>query len=422
MIEFWFVAMLLSAIALLWILPSLLVKPKPLDVDQHAQNIVIARQKLAQLNVAHSNGDFSDDEYKALQTELQLALALDIEQQQTALNANQARRSSVNTILPIIITFALPMATGALYFSIGSPLSLSGFSHPAVDAPSQDLERQPSVEEMMAQLKTRLKDNPDDVKGWTIFARSSMSLEQYDDAVTAYQRVNELQPNDPVILVQYADAIAMRAGGVLKGKPVQLLNQALALNPDQPQGLWLAGMAAERRGEFEAALKYWQHLMPLLDNDPQSATELQGLIDNLRINASNNGVELSAASTASNVPAADTIPSKITVQVRLADELVGQANPQDVVFVFARAQSGPPMPLAAARYRVSDLPVTTVLDDQSAMMPSLKLSGFEKVDVLARVSKSGQPIASAGDLQGQELSISPTDNSTITIVINSVVE
>jgi cytochrome c-type biogenesis protein CcmH len=96
--------------------------------------------------------------------------------------------------------------------------------------------------------------------------------------------------------------------------------------------------------------------------------------------------------------------------VALADKLKAQAAPEDALFIFARAAEGPPMPLAVVRKHVRDLPVEVVLDDSMAMMPELKLSTFERIVIGARVSKSGRPTPSPGDLQGLSGPLAPRQN------------
>jgi cytochrome c-type biogenesis protein CcmH len=106
--------------------------------------------------------------------------------------------------------------------------------------------------------------------------------------------------------------------------------------------------------------------------------------------------------------AAAAKPAKaVSGVVRLAPSLQGEAQPQDTVFIFARAAQGPNMPLAVAKIQVKDLPFTFKLDDSMAMRPGLELSGFPRVVVVARVSKSGTPMPATGDLEGASSEIVP---------------
>jgi cytochrome c-type biogenesis protein CcmH len=341
-------------------------------------------------------------------------------------------------ILPIGIAFTLPLVAGGVYLMVGEPAGIASVETRANPQDANQPANQASIEMMLDQLKERLVENPDDARGWSILARSSMQMQRYDDAAVAFARLNELTPDDPEVLVQYADALAMQAGGVLAGRPTELLEQALRVDPNQPQGLWLAGMAAQHRGDFEPAMARYSRLLPLLDADPDSRAQLLNMMRNLVQEARSAGVELAMPDLAGAIPPAvggestQQVPADesatldsgalgdaaLTVRVTLSEEIAASASPTDAVFVFARAIDGPPVPLAAARMQVSDLPFEVVLDDSQAMVPSMKLSSFERVDVVARVSKSGQATASSGDLEGQVGNVATDEDETLQLVIS----
>ena len=87
--------------------------------------------------------------------------------------------------------------------------------------------------------------------------------------------------------------------------------------------------------------------------------------------------------------------------VKISAALKSKASPDDTVFIFARAASGPRMPLAILRKQVKDLPITFELNDSMAMNPAMKLSNFPEVVVGARISKSGNAMPQSGDLEGK---------------------
>lgn len=432
MLTFWLIAAAMAALVLALLVPAMLRAPGQRQVDQQAQDIAIARHRMKELDAARNAGEMTGEDYEASRRELEASLAQDIAQLESTrerVDGDGSRLTPAATAIPVMIAFALPVAAGALYLVVGEPGAIDG-STTRVAQTTEGERANRSIDVMMDQLKQRLAENPDDARGWSILARSSMQLQRYDDAALAYARLNELSPDNPEILVQYADALAMKAGGVLAGEPTEILEQALRLDPDQPQGLWLGGMAARHRGEYEIALSRWARLLPQLDTDPQSRGELIGLIRDMVREAEANGVTLAlpAALETSATPAAnatpppaaanETVGTSLTVRVSLAEALAGDASPSDTVFVFARAVDGPPMPLAAARRSVADLPFEVTLDDSQAMIPTMKLSSFERVDVVARVSKSGQPTASSGDLEGVMDNVPTSDSDALSVVIS----
>ncbi len=433
MLTFWLIAAALTALVLVLLVPAMLRAPGERHADQQAQDIAIARHRLEELDAARDAGEMTSEDYAASRLELEASLAQDIaqlEKTRERVAADRSRLTPAGTALPVIIAFALPVTAGAIYLVVGEPNAIQDSTVRGLQA-ADGAAANRSIEVMMDQLKQRLAENPEDARGWGILARSSMQLERYDDAVDAYSRLNELDPDNPDVLVEYADALAMRAGGVLIGKPAEILEQALRLNPDQPQGLWLGGLVARHRGEYELAMTRWSRLLPQVESDPQSRGELVNLIRDLVREAEANGVALeqpsslepSGASVASAPASPATVPTdgagaSLTVRVSLAEDLSDTASPTDTVFVFARAVDGPPMPVAAARRRVADLPFEVTLDDSQAMIPTMKLSSFERVNVVARVSKSGQPTASSGDLEGAMDDVATNESDALSVVIS----
>jgi cytochrome c-type biogenesis protein CcmH len=120
-------------------------------------------------------------------------------------------------------------------------------------------------------------------------------------------------------------------------------------------------------------------------------------------------------------PAQAAATGKVSGTVGLDAALKDQAAPEDTVFVFARAAKGPRMPLAIARVKVKDLPYHFELDDTMAMAPELKISGFAEIVVAARVSKTGNAVPSAGDLEGMSGIVKPGAKG-VNVSINQVVK
>jgi cytochrome c-type biogenesis protein CcmH len=130
-------------------------------------------------------------------------------------------------------------------------------------------------------------------------------------------------------------------------------------------------------------------------------------------------VQLDRGQASTKAPA--NAAQAITGKVSLSPAMLGKVDPTDTVFILARAAEGPKMPLAVLRKQVKDLPLEFSLDDSMAMQPQLKLSGFDKVVVVARISKSGTPMAQPGDVQGTTATIKPGTKG-LNIVIDSVVK
>jgi cytochrome c-type biogenesis protein CcmH len=223
------------------------------------------------------------------------------------------------------------------------------------------------------------------------------------------------------ILVSYADNSAMANDRVFTRDTASALKEALQLDPTHISALWLSGVAAQQLNEPEAALRHWLTLRPMLTENSESSQELEILISDVSaqigaVRATAIGAEFTEQSVALTQPAG-ALPG-ITVKVSVSPELQPEISASDSVFIFAKAKSGPPMPLAASRQSVSALPITVKLDDSMSMLPQMKLSNFEQVLVGARISKSGQAISQPGDLESELVVTSNTTADTIELVIS----
>jgi cytochrome c-type biogenesis protein CcmH len=233
-------------------------------------------------------------------------------------------------------------------------------------------------------------------------------LGRFAEAADAYARAATRAPRDAQLLADFADALAMSRGQKMAGEPEKLVLRALEIDPTNLKALALAGTAQYERKDFKAAATTWRRMLPLVPPDSEDARAIQSNVD-----------EALAMAGVARTPAAKGAAA-LRGEVRLAEKLKNQASPDDIVFIFARAAEGPPMPLAVLRKRVRDLPMAFALDDTMAMAPAAKLSNFPRVVVSARVSKSGQAAPQPGDLQGASAAVA-NDASGVRVVIDSVV-
>ncbi len=272
---------------------------------------------------------------------------------------------------------------------------------------------------MIASLAARLEQSPDDAEGWALLGRSYMTTGQYELAVTAYDRLLSLTGDHPLILIMFADALTMSAEGRVSDKAREVIERALALDPDNPQGLWMGGVAAIQGGNPQQAIGYWQRLEPMLSDKPEQQAEVRSLIENANNLLGDGGV---ASSAGARLRPNRSQNKSIAVRVDVDAAFMDRVNADDTVFVYARAAEGPPMPLAVKRITVAELPTEVILDDSDAMTPAFALSGFDRVIVGARISGSGNAIAQPGDIEGLSDEVVPGESGVVTITMDNVVE
>lgn len=405
---FLLIVSVLTLSAFLIVLPPLWRKQPLAASDQDQRNIAIARQRLVELKAQLQSGALSQALYDEQLIELELALSDDLD-----IVSHVQTSSSQGRWVVWVLALAIPLLAGSLYWKLGNYQSLTQDAQTAENQATPEREQMVS---MVAGLAARLEKQPDDALGWTMLGRSYKYLQQNDKAVEAFEHAYKLIGDQPEIMLLYADALAFVNNEELAGKPAELVFKALAIEPDNVTGLWLGGMAKAQAGEFVGAMALWKKLEALLPPGSEALLEIQGLMAKLATQIPE-GTELAESKTTPSPAAAS-----IAVEVSLAPELQKSAGANDTVFVYAQALSGPQMPLAIVRKQVSELPLTVNLTDAMAMMPTMKLSNFEQVKLLARISKSGDAMKQSGDLIGVIEQVALSDKSSHKIIINSQVK
>lgn len=425
---FWIISAILIVIAIAFILPPLKRRQIVQDASRE-QNIFIAQEQLAELESRFEKGEIDQENYQSIREELEQSLFSDINTsennvKQSTTNNSGSKGSLISTAFILLL---IPAISFALYFKVGNlnftkVLDSSIAAEKAKDAAvPKNADGTPDIDTMVAGLQKKLDENPDNPKGWYMLGRSYMVLKRYPEAAKAFDRAHKLTPQSANVLLSLADALSMSNQGQVVGRPAELIEKALQMEPDNITALWLSGMAARQQGHNLKAIAQWKKVLPLITDQPQQIIEVNRLISEAKSQLTpEQSAALPANNSESNVKQEKTNATSegIKVTVSISDTFKDKANPTDLVFIYAKAMSGPPMPLAAVRKQVKDLPLDVVLNDEMAMMPNLKLSSFSDVIVGARVSKTGQPIAQNGDLYSEKTSIK--SGESVTLEINSV--
>jgi cytochrome c-type biogenesis protein CcmH len=412
---FWILCSVLLVAALSFVVWPLWRKSaKSNAVLRDAANLEILRDQSVELDADLKNSLLSQESYEQGRHELQVRLIEEVK----PTDAPAIQRSPAR-VLAMVLVVLIPLCSVMLYLKLGN----SGAMLPQVQHAANEefgvLRSEAALQELEAKL-VKMPENPD---GWLVLARSYSELQRFPDAVRAYEQLVKLVPNESQLWTNYADAMAMTNNQSLLGEPTKLLVKALALDGNNTTALALAGSAAMERGDYVTAITHWQKLLSLLPPDYPDIQMIQGGLKQAReyLAMQKGGREKLASlpTVAEKAPA--NAAAAITGRVSLSKAMAGKVSPDDVVFILARAAEGPKMPLAVIRKQVKDLPMDFTLDDSMAMQPQLKLSGFDKVIIVARISKSGTPIAQSGDLEGLSAPVKPGAKG-LTIAIDSVVK
>ncbi|MDD5250767.1 MAG: c-type cytochrome biogenesis protein CcmI [Rhodocyclaceae bacterium] len=367
-------ALALAVTLLLLLRPFIWQRARAATATHRQLNAAIYRDQLAEIERDRNAGTLAEEDYRQARDELQRRV---LEDGQDA-DAPAVLRAPKKTLLALALL--LPAASVAVYALLGNPAGLNP-SAPEHQITTQEIDR------MVASLAAKLEKEPDNLKGWSMLARSYKAMGRVDDAEKAFEHAAALVDTDAQLLADYADVLATKAGGSFAGKPQQMIEKALKLDPDNLQALWLAGSAAYDGGRYDQAVGAWSHLLKLLPPESDDAKQIAAGIADARAKAGK-------PAAAPVVDAAKAVRGRI----ELADAVRDRAAPGDTVMVVAREAGGPRMPLAVLRLRVADLPRDFALDDSLAMTPDRLISSAKSVEVEARVSKSGQAMPQAGDL------------------------
>jgi cytochrome c-type biogenesis protein CcmH len=431
MTQFWIFAAGLIALAMAFIVLPLVRKKYSTGISSDELNLSVFKQQMAELDSDLEAGILDQARYDAAKRDLEKELLSDVDGNQIKADTN----STTGGRWMAFSALAIPVVAVVLYQLLGSPQIIQRLANQTPStAPSQaqsntqapNMEGMPPMDELVKRLAAKMEQTPDNQEGWIMLGRSYMAMKQFPEAMEAFERAMKLDDTNVGLLLAYGEAIAGISGNDFTGKAAPLIEKAFKLEPDNPNTLWMAGIVAYQLGDFQSALTRWEKLQGLLSPQSSELETINSAIDDVRKQLGMAPAEPELPQIAQKVKngsenaAATTAGKKITVKVSLSSELSAKAGPNDVVFIYAKAANGQPMPLAAARKQVKDLPLTIELDDSMAMMAQNRLSAHQEVIVGARVSLSGNPSAKSGDLEGEVSPVVPGQSDPVEVVISSI--
>lgn len=445
---FWIFAGALLGLALLFILLPLL-RPAPLVIapEQDALNLEVFQQRLGELDTDLNAGFIDQDQYVAARRDLERDLLNDLDGDTTAISKPTSPTN--RWLLATILGFGIPAFALTLYLLLGNSALITQLQIAANAPPATSDEDAPSLDVLVQRLEARLKTDPASVDGWLMLGRTYFAMENRERGLAAVAKAYALAPTKIEVMLAYAESLVVTGdSSSLAGRPTELINAVLQREPTNATARWLSGVVAYRQGNYQIALEMWQGILAELDPNGEEAKNLSELIATAKqrvteqaaaapapaaITATQTTTESPVAPATASVttatapvstatvvdaapaPVAANQPAGLRVTVTLNAAIAAQTSPDQAVFVFARAANGPPMPLAAVRLTVKDLPQTVTLDDNSAITPALKLSAFSEVIVGARISRTGEATPQVGDLEGETAPL-PTNSADAVIV------
>ena len=373
MTSFLIPAFLLLVLVLVLLLRPFIFPAKSSSTSRRQMNATIYREELDKLELEYKAGAITSTDYEIAHAEMRQRLFQDTIEEDDREVAGSSKKTAIGLCIFIVLL------SSALYFSLGDVVRVA---HNNSEKPVT----QEGVEKMVAEFAIKMEKDPGNLKGWAMLARSYRILGRDEDAAKAYARAGSFIDSDPQLLADYADVLASNANGSFVGKPSQLINQALKLDPNNMMALWLSGTASYNAKNYKAAVQSWEKLAQQLPPNTDEARAIQGSIAEAR---SKGGLTTSAPVA----PAGKGISGKI----ELSADLKSKIKPGDIVMVIAR-KPGERMPVAVLKASATDFPMSFILNDSLAMNPSAPLSQLSEVSVEVRISKTGMAKPEVGDL------------------------
>lgn len=392
MIDFWMATGLLLMVALSFLLiPLLRGHRAQREEDRTALNVALYQERLSELQVQQEQGVLSVAQLQSARAEAARELLADTE------GAEPARTPRLGKPLLVLAALLVPVLGLAGYLQLGASDRVEL---------SREFARPPtSLADMTQRLERSVQAQPDSAENLYFLARSYMAQNRPGDAAQMFERSVALAGRQPELLGQWAQALYFASDKHFTPQVQVLTDEALQADPKEVTSLGLLGIAAFETQRYQAAVDYWTRLLAALPADDASRSALEGGIARARDNLAKRAADAAPAVKAKS----------IKIHVELAAALQGKVSPNDSVFVFARAINGPAAPLAVKRITVADLPAEVELSDADAMMPQLNLSNFAQVQLVARVSRAGQPTTGEWVGRSQPLASDTAAQQALTI-------
>ena len=392
MTSFLITAFLLLVLVLVLLLRPFIFPSKVEATSRRQMNAAIYREELDKLELERVAGTTSDADYEIAHAEMRQRLFQDTNEE----DDRSVMGSSKLTVIGLCI-FITVLSAG-FYFFLGDATRFA-------EKNTQQPMTQDGVEKMVAQFAAKMEQDPTNLQGWVMLARSYRILGRNVEAAKAYERAGNFIDSDPQLLADYADVLASNANGSFTGKPLKLINQALKLDPNNLMALWLSGTASYAAGNYKAAVQTWEKLAQQLPPGTEDARSIEASIADARAKG---GLSSKASVNTKG----------ISGKIEIAADIKSKVRSSDIVMVIAR-KPGERMPVAVLRTSVSEFPMSFSLTDALAMNPSSPLSQLSEASIEVRISKTGMAMPESGDLISAPQTVKVGANN-IRLVIDQV--
>ena len=416
----WFSFVVLLLIAFVFLCSPLINRKSREYTQQQQHNIAIFKDRVDELEQEKLQGQLAEADFVVLKAELEKNLLQeaggieDIQMETVEVNKNYWFLSSALGLFVTVVSVSM-------YFSLGRSDDLLISQTMAAEQPmtqtttvTQGKPKPPSIEQSIAILEAKLEKEPDNAEMLLLLANSYSMVGQFIKGADIYasmaEKVKDIPEQYAGLKGAEAQSVYQASGEKFTSRVKILVEQALKADAEEPSSLMLLGIEAFTAEKYPDAIVFWKKA-----KHKAGEGQIARFIDPaIQAAEAKSGVE-------STVTKQVVDSARIKIDLSLSADLKNRVTDDLTVYIFAR-EVGQRMPLAIEKLTVKDLPIQVVLDDSKAAMPTAKLSSVAKVEIMARISMTGQPVPQAGDLFVLLKDITVTDNASLVMEINQVVE
>ncbi|MCY4050097.1 MAG: c-type cytochrome biogenesis protein CcmI [Gammaproteobacteria bacterium] len=390
------IMLLLTTVAIIAVLPVLLNRFRIEQNGREHSNTDIALYRMDEIqHMDHEDRIEAEDEIK-----------------NNLLEDTKTKQTLNNKIIPFryslwIPVFLIGISLG-LYYQIGDPSLMFGTAqHPQTETTAIP----ENIEEMIRQLEEKIEQNPNNIESLEVAGNVYSTIGKSLKAEAVYRRLNDLSPGNPDYLTSLANAVILNNNDTYTLEAETYIKQALAIDPQHQNAIWISALGASSRGEIENSIEQLEFLLTLIQDEQEVRQSLLTMIKQQRALLNN------------NVENAEVDQGKIlTVEIALDKNLFQYVSSNDIVFVTAKATNGPPAPLAIRKLAVGDLPKTVQLSSADSMIENMTVDQFEDIIIQARISKSGTAQRNSGDVVSNSIQISGEPEEILSLTIDEIIQ
>lgn len=426
MILMWASFVLLTLVAVVFVALPFLTKERVKSVTHNANSelIGIYHQRLEELALDLKEQRIEQQGYDESVVELKRRLLNEISPEKSLFSrGNNAILALTGSTFLIVLTVIFYTATGSqkqLQDWYSAMDNLPEYGERAVMQKGEPL-TQNELQAFALGLRTKLAQNGDDQVAWMLLGRVAMSLNEYDMAQQSFDKVLRLNPDNLGVMVSYSQLLLMQGSDTNMTRAASMLSRVLKDEPTNVDAISLLALIAYERQDWAQAKSAFEVLLSTMDAQDSRYAMIAQRISDIEQKMAEQNNQIYAVTSSENIPSSTASDEGITVNVNLDSALVNDLPENGTLFVFAKAASGSPMPLAVVKLTDYSFPLKVQLSDLNSMVEGLTLSSSEEIVITARISKDASVMPSSGELEGRSPVLEQAKTTQHTLLINELI-